>query len=215
MEVASVGEGDKRRTDRQSFTSVHRSVPTTDTHQDRSCARQSEGTLLFWPWEAILLTSVEPVHWSVPEGRLLAHLTPNRYTVYTIHIKKFHRDILPPSLLLRRLATGNSLMTCFPYSLFFMLWPVCVYSCVRICAETSGRCFSRVWGGLDATLVFWPVARWVRVNVHIWRALWNLQESIDLNVNIQQFICLYFCAYVFVLFNVSGNTVQKDHIQKH
>lgn len=47
MEVASVGEGDKRRTDRQSFTSVHRSAPTTDTHQDRSHARQSEGTLLF------------------------------------------------------------------------------------------------------------------------------------------------------------------------
>lgn len=44
MEVASVGEGDKRRTDRESFTSVHRSMLRTDTCQGHSHASQTQGT---------------------------------------------------------------------------------------------------------------------------------------------------------------------------
>lgn len=42
-EVASVGEGDKRRTDRQSFTSGHSSARRTDSGQGRS---QTQGVLL-------------------------------------------------------------------------------------------------------------------------------------------------------------------------
>lgn len=47
MEVASVGEGDKSKTDRCSFTSVHGSAVRTDTRQGRSHASQTLGTFLF------------------------------------------------------------------------------------------------------------------------------------------------------------------------
>lgn len=47
MEVASGGEGEKRRTDRWSFTSVQSSALRTDTCQGSSQASQTQATLLF------------------------------------------------------------------------------------------------------------------------------------------------------------------------
>lgn len=113
------------------FTSVY-IVQCSEQAAVRVPVMPISGTLLFRPREAFLLTSTEPAHWSVLEGRLLAQLDANRYTVYTIDIKI---SIVTFRLHLRcyealQQATHND---SFSISLIF----VSVFTCLRVGAISS------------------------------------------------------------------------------